>query len=369
MSSPPPRPSQVDLGAPDPWALAPLPPAKPRRRWPLPVVSLALGIICALLVNGLSSESQPNGGPALLLARDAGDRYSAAEIYRRSADAVAFISAEGPEGKANGSGFLISDSGEILTNAHVVDGASEITVNLGGGKQREAVLRGSDPATDLALLQVEDLGNVEPLPLGNADQLVVGDQVVAIGNPFGLDRTLTTGVVSALRRQIVSPDGTAQGGVIQTDASINPGNSGGPLIDASGRVIGINSQIASATNSSAGIGFAIPINTAAGMLEELREGEVRHGYLGVSGQTQLGPEGGKRGVEVISVEPAIAAEIAGIRPGDVLTAVDDVRVRSIEGLQIQISGHRAGDQIIVHLRRGERQLELEATLSERPLLD
>ena len=301
-----------------------------------------------------------------MLKREPGVRLSAAEIYRKSSPRIAYIEAIGSTEGATGSGFLVTETGEILTNAHVVEGADQVRVSLGGGRLEEAEITGSDPSTDLALLRVAAFAGRDPLPLGNADQLVVGDQVAAIGNPFGLDRTLTTGVISALQRRIISPDGTTLPKAIQTDAAVNPGNSGGPLLDASGRVIGITSQIISDSDSSAGIGFAIPINTAAELLPQLRAGHVSHGFLGISGRNRRGPDGANRGARVVEVRPGSAAARAGLEVDDVITAVDGVRVRSIEGLQIQISGHAAGDVVELTVQRDGSPLVLEARLQDKP---
>ncbi len=190
------------------------------------------------------------------------------------------------EGTATGSGFLVDRDGTIVTNGHVVEGSNDVTVSFEeDGDQIPAEVKGRDPSTDLAVLKVdpEKIGNAPPVPLGDSSEANVGDPVVAIGNPFGFTRTVTTGIVSAVAREIKAPNGFSISNVIQTDASINPGNSGGPLMDANGRVIGINSQIATGGGSgSVGIGFAIPINTAKRLLPQLRSGgEIKRAYLGV----------------------------------------------------------------------------------------
>src|SRR5262249_1619495 len=188
-----------------------------------------------------------------------------------------------------GSGFVIDGEGHILTNNHVIEGADKIEVKLGeSDKEYTAEVVGTDPASDLALLKVSaPTSELTPLTLGDSSKMEVGDPVVAIGNPFGLDRTVTSGIVSALQRQIQAPNGFSIDNVIQTDAAINPGNSGGPLINGAGEVIGINSQIetgGSGSDGNVGIGFAIPINTAKSEIKSLIEnGEVEHAYLGTSG--------------------------------------------------------------------------------------
>ncbi len=239
-------------------------------------------------------EQAPISQPASDPGATAGGR-TVQDIYREEGRGVAFIQAEGVSdssvfgqegGTATGSGFVVDEDGTILTNAHVVDGAEQVSVSFEeGGESIDAEVRGVDPDTDLAVLQI-DPGEVEDLtvvPLGDSSELEVGDPVVAIGNPFGLQRTVTTGIVSALQRQIDAPSGFSISNVIQTDASINPGNSGGPLLDAQGRVIGINSQIATGGGGqgSVGIGFAVPINTAKDLLPRLRAGEeIERAYHG-----------------------------------------------------------------------------------------
>src|SRR3954451_8215317 len=231
---------------------------------------------------------------------------TAADIYDRYAPGVVFIRSEviqqsdnpfsfgfggAQKSEATGSGFVIDAGGDILTNNHVIDGATagSITVQFADKKTLKAKVVGKDPSTDLALLKVDPEGlALKALPLGSSKDVHVGDPTIAIGNPFGLDRTLTTGVVSALQRQIQAPNGFAIKDVIQTDAAINPGNSGGPLIDAAGRVIGINSQIETGGGSSGnvGIGFAVPIDTAKAILNNLKTGEtVQRAYLGVTSLT------------------------------------------------------------------------------------
>src|SRR4051812_39693473 len=228
------------------------------------------------------------------------------DIYKRDGQGIAFIEAkqEAQEvepspfnpfgeteggGTATGSGFVIDSEGHLLTNNHVVEGASGISVKLGGADRTYAAkVVGADPATDVALLKVDaPADQLHPLALGDSSKVEVGDPVVAIGNPFGLDSTVTSGIVSALQRQIEAPNGFSISHVIQTDAAINPGNSGGPLIDSEGRVIGINSQIETGGGSSGGnvgIGFSIPINTAREVATQIEEnGKVEHAYLGIEG--------------------------------------------------------------------------------------
>src|SRR5829696_9355379 len=228
---------------------------------------------------------------------------SVRDIYKQEGRGVAFISAEGvsgdsespfglpQEGTATGSGFVVDKDGYIVTNAHVVDGADNVTVSFGEESDAvDAEVKGVDTSSDVAVLKVDPAevkGGLTAVPLGNSDSAAVGDPVIAIGNPFGYSRTVTTGIVSGLQREIQAPNGFTIPDVIQTDASINPGNSGGPLLDANGRVIGINSQIATGGGQgSVGIGFSVPINTAKRLLPDLKAGEkIERAYLGARCRT------------------------------------------------------------------------------------
>ena len=357
-------------------------------------------------------QSDGTGAQRVMVNREAvseseGAGKTIGEIYRRDGRGVAFISARVesqasqspfgfPEqqggGTATGSGFLIDDQGQILTNQHVVAGATEIEVKLGDSETvYDAELVGEDPATDLALIKIDAPADaLFPLSLGDSNQVNVGDPVVAIGNPFGLDRTVTSGIVSALQRQIQAPNGFAISNVIQTDAPINPGNSGGPLIDSQGRVIGVNSQIQTGSGSggNVGIGFAVPINTARDVIEQLADtGEVKHAYLGIEGAT-ITPDIAKSlnlpikgGVMVQSVVEDGPADKAGLRAGDqsaviegsqirlggdIITAVNGEEVTSMDQLITLVNEAKVGDKLkMTALREGdERQVTL--TLGTRP---
>jgi S1-C subfamily serine protease len=264
------------------------------------------------------------------------------EIYVRDAPGVVFVRAkvlqqvENPfdlfpqqqSSTSTGSGFLVDTAGDILTNYHVIQGANRatgVTVQFEDDVLRNAVVVGEDQDNDLAVLSVDMQGvpRVLPLVLGDSATVRVGDPTLAIGNPFGLDRTLTSGIVSALQRQIAAPNGFSINNVIQTDAPINPGNSGGPLLDADGRVIGINSQIATADddgNGSVGIAFAIPVDTANRVLDRLEHGgQVKLAYLGVSG---VATPGARPGVMIQRAQPGGPAAPAGLHQGDALEAID-----------------------------------------------
>ncbi len=298
-------------------------------------------------------------------------------------------------GTATGSGFVIDHSGHILTNAHVVDGATKIEVTLGNqdtASPVSATVVGKDPSSDVALLKVNaPADQLHPLALGSSSDTQVGNPVVAIGNPFGLDRTVTSGIVSALQRQIKAPNGFTIDNVIQTDAAINPGNSGGPLIDANGQVIGINSQIESpGGGGNVGIGFAVPINTARQAVQELLQtGTVQHAYLGISG-TDLTPEIAKvlnlpiqHGALVQAVTPGGPAAKAGIKGsngnatvnvggqrvqagGDVIVAIDGKPVASMTDVINDISAKQPGDTVQLSVVSGSQKHTVSVTLGNRP---
>src|SRR6478752_1546922 len=220
------------------------------------------------------------------------DEQNSIEVYKAISPGVAFVSTtsyvqdawgDTEEGKGNGSGSVIDTEGHILTNNHVVEGATKLTVSFGGDKVYPATVVGRDPDTDLAIIKIDPPAGLPVVPLGDSDKLAVGQKVLAIGNPFGLDRTLTTGVISGLQRPIRARNNRLIEGAIQTDASINPGNSGGPLLDSRGRMIGINSQILSPSGSSAGVGFAVPVSIAKRVVPQLlQNGRVRRPKLGIS---------------------------------------------------------------------------------------
>jgi len=314
---------------------------------------------------------------------------SARDIYRRSAPGVVFVRArtlqdeaspfdlaQRSENLATGSGFVIDAEGRLLTNAHLVAGATDIRVTFSDDRTVAARVVGKDEDTDLALLQVEPEGlDLRPLELGSSGPVEVGDPTVAIGNPYGLDRTLTTGVVSAKQRRIVAPSGFSIDNVIQTDAAINPGNSGGPLIDAAGRVIGINSQIA--VGGSVGIGFAVPVDTAKAIIPELAlHRTVSHAYLGIrggEGEPLVALDDGRSpGVRVQEVDPGGPAARAGIlgagtvAGGDVIVAVDGQPVRSMADVDDVVSRRRPGDGLALELRRDGAELTVQVELTERP---
>jgi putative serine protease PepD len=401
------------------------PPAPASTRFVLPMLVTALvggGIaagVTALLVDGSGGDGKTttvirqaavaaSGGST---QQSVGAGLTASDIYKRYAPGVVFVRSEIVEqvsspfdfyggtqrSESTGSGFVIDSSGDILTNNHVIDGAKNVTVSFADNHTVKAQLVGKDPSTDLALLKVDPEGvDLKPLPLGSSRNVQVGDPTIAIGNPFGLDRTLTTGVVSALQRQITAPNGQFIRNVIQTDAAINPGNSGGPLIDAAGRVIGINSQIetgGAGSNGNVGIGFAVPIDTAKQILATLKKGEtVQRAYLGLSSLTVDGSLDAldlpvKHGALVQDVKPGGPAAAAGIRGGqlpaqlqgsgsnaggqivlggDIITKFDGKGVTSSNQLAELVTAHKPGAKVTVELLRKSDKKTVEVTLGKQP---
>jgi len=273
--------------------------------------------------------------------------------------------------RSAGSGVIIdAENGYILTNHHVIENADEIEIMFSDKHSLKATVVGSDPGTDIAVLQVDDTDELVAMPLGNSEQIRVGDFVVAIGNPFGLSHTVTSGIVSALGRTGLSRDGYED--FIQTDASINPGNSGGALINLRGELIGINSAIFSGSGGNIGIGFAIPVNIAKSIMAQLIEhGEVQRGLLGVSisdfnAETAeaLGIEDNVEGALVQEVVSESAAESAGIEVSDIIIAVDDSTVTSASDLRTTIGLRRSGDTVRIKLIRDGKTRTISATLTQ-----
>jgi putative serine protease PepD len=263
---------------------------------------------------------------------------------------------------ATGSGFVIDEQGRLVTNQHVVGEAKNVEVTFANGDEAQARVVGTDPSSDLALLQVEDYdGELTPLELGASESLEVGDPVVAIGSPFGLEGTLTAGIVSALDRTLRAPNGFTIDGAVQTDAALNSGNSGGPLLDGDGRVVGVASQIQSQSGGNVGIGYAVPVETVRSVVDELlKDGEVEHAYLGV----QLSDE--TEAVTLVEVVDGGPAEKAGLRSGDVVVALDGEAVQSGDDVRAAVSAKRPGDTLEVEVRRGGDTETVEVELGRRP---
>ncbi|HWS54034.1 MAG TPA: trypsin-like peptidase domain-containing protein [Pyrinomonadaceae bacterium] len=289
-----------------------------------------------------------------------------------------------PGGQGSGSGSVIDEQGHILTNNHVVDDASAVAVSFGGDKTYPARVVGRDPDTDLAVIRVENAPRelLRVVPLGDSDRLVVGQKVLAIGNPFGLDRTLTTGVISGLQRPIRAQNDRIIEGAIQTDASINPGNSGGPLLDSQGRMIGINSQILTPAGGSVGVGFAVPVNIAKRIVPQLiREGRVVRPKLGVYPRAVSDLRGLRlpvqEGLLILQLDPAGSAAQAGLRSvtqdengdlllGDIILSIDGEKTAEQNDLFRILDKHQFNDVVQVEVLRDGRRATLPVRLLPEP---
>jgi putative serine protease PepD len=302
----------------------------------------------------------------------AGATLSVAQIAKQASAGVVEVdatstSSQSPfpgsssESAAEGTGFVYDAKGDIVTNEHVVDGASTVRVKLSDGSTYKATVVGKDTSTDIAVLHIDaPASKLTPLALGDSSALVVGDGVVAIGNPFGLDNTVTSGIVSAINREISAPDGTPIEGAIETDAAINHGNSGGPLFDLAGKVVGVTSQIQSDSGGNDGIGFAVPSSTVKNIADQLiANGSVQHALLGVTIRTA------SNGVGVGTVESGSGAEKAGVKAGDVITAVGGTSVSSAERLRAIISSHKPGDTLTLTVKRSGETKTFKVTLGSR----
>jgi S1-C subfamily serine protease len=334
--------------------------------------------------------TEPRSGVAPMSA------MSINEIYERAAPGVVQInstssSGTGADGRALGSGFVFDTAGHIVTNYHVIQGADEIRVGFSNRDTMGAELVGTDPSTDLAVLRVDaSAAALTPLSLGDSDHVRVGDPVVAIGNPFGLDRTATAGIVSALQRLITAPNQFTIDHVIQTDAPINHGNSGGPLLNDLGRVIGVNTKIETGgvSTGNVGIGFAVPSNTVKDVVAQiLKTGRAEHAYLGISGRALSSEVAEKynlpveQGVLVAEVTSASGADKAGLRGGatevvvagetyvlggDIIVAIGGTRISTVEELRDAIAEREPGQKIRLELYRGAKKKSVTVTLGRQP---
>jgi S1-C subfamily serine protease len=369
------------------------------------VLVLGVVLIATGVVNSGTTKTVVRQAPLAVPSSNAGDGTRAGktveQIYNEDGPGVAFIQAKvtqqtsspfgfpsEQQGVSTGSGFVIDKKGDIITNSHVVNGASQISVRLAGSGDIKATLVGKDVSTDLALLRIDPhAARLHPLPLGDSSRVRVGDPAVAIGNPFGFSRTVTSGIVSALQRQIDAPNNFTISNVIQTDAAINPGNSGGPLINADGQVIGINSQIATGGNGNGnvGIGFAIPINTVKAAIPQLeKNGKVLHAYLGVSTAAVSKQDAqdlnlpNDKGALVQQVAPGGPAAKAGLRAGntqtsgglviggDLIVKIDGKQIASPDDVVSAVSAHKPGDKVQVQVYRGGKLKTVTVTLGNRP---
>ena len=311
------------------------------------------------------ADSQPAAATSSLSVTDVYNRASkgVVEITVSSTGSSPFPFGGGSQSQqAQGSGFVYDDTGHIVTNDHVVQGANTISVRFSNGATYKARLVGTDPSTDLAVLKVDaPTSLLDPLQLGDSSSLQVGQGVVAIGSPFGLEETVTSGIVSALHREMTAPNNFTIADSIQTDAAINHGNSGGPLLDLTAKVIGVNSQIESDSGDNAGVGFAIPSNTVKTIVSKLiSSGKVQHAYLGVGIATA------SNGVRLTQVRSGTPAAAAGLRVGDIVTALDGKPVKDVATLGSAIDAKRPGDTVSITYLRGSASRTVKVKLAERP---
>ncbi len=368
------------------------------------LIALISGVFAAgvvVLVDRLGNRFQPSSAafsekaPAGITDPSvATDEQNNIEVYRTLSSGVVFIHStsyardflgfvEPQEG--SGSGSIIDEQGDILTNYHVIEGAQKLSVSLGGQKDYAARVVGGDPDTDLAVIRLLErpTGPLTVVPLGDSDKLAVGQKVLAIGNPFGLDRTLTTGVISGLQRPIRARNNRLIEGAIQTDASINPGNSGGPLLDSHGRMIGINSQILSPSGASSGVGFAVPINIAKRVVPQLLQGgQVRRPKLGIStrdveairNQIDLPVSDGVLILQVARGSGAANAGLRGLQQtengdvelGDIILGINGEKVANQDELFRITEKHQVGETVQVLILRDGRRMTVPVRLTESP---
>jgi S1-C subfamily serine protease len=359
---------------------------------------VAIGIGSAFTDEGGTTTvvQEPEAGASELevSAAQQDESMSIEDIYRRAAPGVVQVTVSGSDPFSGqeqglGSGFVIDKSGHIVTNFHVIEGADEVAVNFSGDDRVRARVVGSDPSTDIAVLRIDTPARaLTALPLGNSDGVRVGDPVVAIGNPFGLERSASSGIVSALQRELRSPAEFTIDRVIQTDAAINQGNSGGPLLNGRGHVIGVNTAIFSPSGGNVGIGFAIPINTVRDVAAELIDkGRVDHAWIGVSMQTvdeelaqtfRLPVERGVLVTAVVTGSPADEAGLEGgdttvvvngesyVLGGDIITRADGKAVASAEELGDTVAEKEPGDEIELEVRRDDETERVTVELGRRP---
>ncbi|MFO1328131.1 MAG: trypsin-like peptidase domain-containing protein [Rubrivivax sp.] len=370
----------------------PSPTATVRNRLPWPSGALLLAAAALLLAAPACVESRPDAAPRAVAPRGAlaADELAHIDVFRKTSPSVVHITSLSAQRdlfsmnvqqvpRGTGTGFVWDQAGHVVTNFHVIQGANGAKVTMADQTSYDAELVGVFPDRDLAVLKIEaPRDKLPPIAIGTSRDLIVGQRVYAIGNPFGLDQTLTTGIVSALGREIESFNNRTIRGVIQTDAAINPGNSGGPLLDSAGRLIGVNTQIASPSGASAGIGFSIPVDEVNRIVPRLiRDGKFVRPALGVS----AGPPGLSqalklpKGVALLEVGRGSPAERAGLQPfrrgnrgeivnGDVITAIDDQAVADLDDLLSQLERHQPGETVQLTVWRGGQTRKVSAVLAK-----
>ena len=368
--------------------------AKTRTR--IPGISILLNLIAlcplwlSVATDTAAAASAPGPRPVTPRGELHADEKATIELFERSKASVVFISTREkvvdlwtrnvfsvPRG--TGSGFVWDDDGHVITNFHVIQGANEARVRLADGRDYKAVLVGASPAHDIAVLKITvDFKRPPPVPIGESARLKTGQKVYAIGNPFGLDWTLTTGIISAMDRSLPGENGTQIDHLIQTDAAINPGNSGGPLLDSAGRLIGINTAIYSPSGASAGIGFAVPVDTVNRVVPELiKHGKYVRPSLGIGIDEDINQKLsellGRKGVFVLKVNRGSAADKAGLKPasvssdgavtpGDIITAVEGVPVETVAKLMSRIDDFSIGSKVKLTVQRGGSKTEVTVVL-------
>ncbi|HEX5911482.1 MAG TPA: trypsin-like peptidase domain-containing protein [Thermoleophilaceae bacterium] len=341
------------------------------KRWRAPIVAAAVASVLALSIGLVVGAGVFDGGDsdAVVVGGKAGQAGSAGKVYAAAGPAVVSVRVRQGGRQASGTGFLVDGDGSIVTNSHVVGEAERVTVRFDdSGREIPARVRGTDPSSDLAVLDVDrsDVGSRRPLALARSSSVRVGDEVVAIGFPLGLDKTATEGIVSGLERDIQAPNGFQIDRVIQTDAPINPGNSGGPLLDTRGRVVGVNSQIATAgagASGSIGIGFAVPADAVRNVLPRLKAGErIERPFIGLTSSAD--PRGGARVRDVTKGGPADQAGLSAA--GDVIVGIDGRPVRTPSDVSSAVSRLKPGDSVRVTVRRGGDRRTVRVRLTTRP---
>ena len=339
-----------------------------------PTVTLAAALVAGALIGaggGAATYAALSSGKGTTVVRQvtvsdgqttsSSSSLSVQSIYRLAGKGVVEITA----GQGQGSGFVYDSNGHVVTNAHVVEGSNSVSIKFWNGKTYPARVVGTDASTDLAILKVDaPVSQLFPLTLGDSSSLVVGDQVVAIGSPFGLEGTVTSGIVSALHREMTSPNNFAIDNSIQTDAAINHGNSGGPLLNAEGKVVGVTAQIESNSGGNEGVGFAVPSNTVRSIASQLiSSGKAEHAFLGVVLRDSSSPQAG---ASIGQVRTGTPAARAALRAGDIITAAAGTRINSASELRAVINAHRPGDTISVTYMRGGKSHTVKVKLAARP---